>query len=174
MSNPDSFIDEVTEEVRRDRLFAMFRKYGWIGVAIVLEDVDVRETAQAIFGNAFFNNGQVCLAVKRAYVHADIYDAMCGELARLAEEAVVDDGLQQGTQLLQACVDQLTALRRIGGYAATPDCSNLNALQTGLTVSVNPDATVQYCPTGLQCRQIEVQVAGNGFNTRPVTLLWVN
>ncbi|MCR8726330.1 hypothetical protein [Frigidibacter sp. ROC022] len=36
-SNPDSFIDEVTEEVRRDRLFALFRRYGWIGVlAIVL------------------------------------------------------------------------------------------------------------------------------------------
>ncbi len=36
MSNPDSFIDEVTEEVRRDRLFALFRKYGWIGVVVVL------------------------------------------------------------------------------------------------------------------------------------------
>jgi hypothetical protein len=35
MSNPDSFIDEVTEEVRRDRLFAMFRKYGWIGGVLV-------------------------------------------------------------------------------------------------------------------------------------------
>ena len=37
MSNPDSFIEEVTEEVRRDRLFALFRKYGWIALlAIVL------------------------------------------------------------------------------------------------------------------------------------------
>lgn len=36
MSNPDSFIDEVTEEVRRDRLFRLFRKYGWIGVLIIL------------------------------------------------------------------------------------------------------------------------------------------
>ena len=35
MSNPDSFIDEVTEEVRRDKLFATFRKYGWIGIALV-------------------------------------------------------------------------------------------------------------------------------------------
>lgn len=36
MSDSDSFIDEVTEEVRRDRLFAMFRRYGWIAaVAIV-------------------------------------------------------------------------------------------------------------------------------------------
>ena len=36
MSNPDHFIDEVTEELRRDRLFAMMRKYGWIGVLLVL------------------------------------------------------------------------------------------------------------------------------------------
>lgn len=36
MSNPDSFIDEVTEEVRRDRLFRLFRKYGWIGVLIIV------------------------------------------------------------------------------------------------------------------------------------------
>lgn len=36
MSNPDSFIEEVTEEVRRDRLFALFRKYGWIGGVVVV------------------------------------------------------------------------------------------------------------------------------------------
>jgi len=36
LSNPDSFIEEVTEEVRRDRLFALFRKYGWIGGIAVL------------------------------------------------------------------------------------------------------------------------------------------
>lgn len=37
MSNSDSFIDEVTEEVRKDRLFQLFRRYGWIaGVVIVL------------------------------------------------------------------------------------------------------------------------------------------
>lgn len=36
MSNPENFIDEVTEEVRRDKLFAMMRKYGWIAVALVV------------------------------------------------------------------------------------------------------------------------------------------
>lgn len=36
MSNPESFIDEVTEEVRRDKLFGYFRRYGWIGIVAVL------------------------------------------------------------------------------------------------------------------------------------------
>ncbi|MCD1620351.1 hypothetical protein ACFSDD_07175 [Salipiger marinus] len=36
MSNSDSFIDEVTEEVRRDRLFTAMRRYGWIGVVAVV------------------------------------------------------------------------------------------------------------------------------------------
>ncbi len=36
MSNPESFIEEVTQEVRRERLFALFRKYGWIGALLVV------------------------------------------------------------------------------------------------------------------------------------------
>ena len=36
MSNPDSFIDEVREEVRKDRLYRMLRRYGWIGGLVVL------------------------------------------------------------------------------------------------------------------------------------------
>ena len=36
MSGTDSFIEEVSEEVRRDKLFAKMRKYGWIAVLLVL------------------------------------------------------------------------------------------------------------------------------------------
>lgn len=36
MSQTDSFIDEVTEEVRKDRLFGLMRRYGWIAVLVVL------------------------------------------------------------------------------------------------------------------------------------------
>jgi hypothetical protein len=36
LSNTDSFIDEVTEEVRRDRFYAGLRRYGWIGALLVL------------------------------------------------------------------------------------------------------------------------------------------
>ncbi|SNX67654.1 hypothetical protein SAMN05878503_101291 [Cereibacter ovatus] len=48
MSNPESFIDEVTEEVRRDRMFGYFRRYGWIAVLAVL----------LIVGGAAFNEWQ--------------------------------------------------------------------------------------------------------------------
>jgi len=36
VSETDSFIEEVTEEVRRDKLFALMRKYGWIAILAVL------------------------------------------------------------------------------------------------------------------------------------------
>ncbi|WP_295315502.1 hypothetical protein [Roseobacter sp.] len=36
MSDTDGFISEVNEEVRRDRLFALLRRYGWIGGLIVV------------------------------------------------------------------------------------------------------------------------------------------
>jgi len=36
VSETDSFIEEVSEEVRRDKLFALMRKYGWIGIVAVL------------------------------------------------------------------------------------------------------------------------------------------
>ncbi|MFA5539456.1 MAG: hypothetical protein WCZ72_06065 [Gemmobacter sp.] len=35
MSNSDSFFNEVAEEVRRERLFRLFRRYGWIGAVLV-------------------------------------------------------------------------------------------------------------------------------------------
>ena len=35
MSETDSFINEVTEEVRRDRLFALFRRWAWLAVLVV-------------------------------------------------------------------------------------------------------------------------------------------
>lgn len=36
MSDTDSFIDEVSEEVRRDRLFALMKRYGWVAILAIL------------------------------------------------------------------------------------------------------------------------------------------
>lgn len=70
---------------------------GGNDAAIVLDDVDPKTAAPGIFEGAFQNSGQVCLALKRLYVHESIYDEMCSELAALADAAVVGDGLEQGT-----------------------------------------------------------------------------
>ncbi|MGA8709126.1 MAG: aldehyde dehydrogenase family protein [Steroidobacteraceae bacterium] len=72
---------------------------GGNDAAIVLDDVDVKETAAKVFQGAMFNSGQVCLAIKRVYVPESMYDAMCAELTRLANAAVVGDGLDPATQL---------------------------------------------------------------------------
>lgn len=72
---------------------------GGNDAGIVLDDVDPKTAAPKIFQSAFQNSGQVCIAMKRLYVHESIYDSMCEELVSLARAAVVGDGLQQGTQL---------------------------------------------------------------------------
>lgn len=65
MSDADSFIEEVTEEVRRDRLFALFRKYGWIAVlAVVL-----------LVGGASWNEWQKARARAAAQAFGDALDA---------------------------------------------------------------------------------------------------
>ena len=45
MSNNESFIQEVSEEVRRDRLYRILKKWGWIGIAVIV----------ALVGGASFN-----------------------------------------------------------------------------------------------------------------------
>jgi acyl-CoA reductase-like NAD-dependent aldehyde dehydrogenase len=66
---------------------------GGNDAAIVLEDVDIEKVAPAIFWAAFANSGQICVAIKRLYVHESIYEPFCKELARLAREAKVGDGM---------------------------------------------------------------------------------
>jgi acyl-CoA reductase-like NAD-dependent aldehyde dehydrogenase len=72
---------------------------GGNDAAIVLDDVDPREVAPKLLAGAMRNAGQVCLAIKRLYVHDSHYEAFCEELGRLARETIVGDGLKQGTQM---------------------------------------------------------------------------
>jgi acyl-CoA reductase-like NAD-dependent aldehyde dehydrogenase len=72
---------------------------GGNDAGIVLDDVDPKKVAPGIFEGAFQNSGQVCLAIKRLYVHETVYDEICDELVTLANNAVVDDGSKQGTKL---------------------------------------------------------------------------
>jgi acyl-CoA reductase-like NAD-dependent aldehyde dehydrogenase len=72
---------------------------GGNDAAIVLDDANIKEIAPKIYGAAMHNSGQVCIAIKRVYVHDSQYDAMCEELSKLANQAVLGDGLEQGTTM---------------------------------------------------------------------------
>jgi hypothetical protein len=93
LSNPDSFIEEVTEEVRRDRLFGLFRKYGWIGGVVVV----------ALVGGAAWSEWSKSRAEARAQAFGDaIIDALdtgTPDERRAALSAITADGEQ--TALLQ-------------------------------------------------------------------------
>jgi hypothetical protein len=88
VSNPDSFIDEVSEEVRRERLFVLLRRYGWIGILLVLVIVggaagyEWRQSRLAAQAQA---RGDALLA---AQVEADA-ETRTAALARIAQEAPV-------------------------------------------------------------------------------------
>ncbi|KQT35303.1 aldehyde dehydrogenase [Sphingomonas sp. Leaf412] len=71
---------------------------GGNDAAIVLPDVDVDAVAKQVFAAAFGNSGQICVAVKRLYIHADIYDRFAAALTDLARAAKVGDGAEQGTR----------------------------------------------------------------------------
>lgn len=72
---------------------------GGNDAAIVLDDMDPKVAARKVFDAAMLNAGQICLAAKRAYVPASMYDAFVAELAVLAKEHVVDDGMKPGVQM---------------------------------------------------------------------------
>ncbi len=72
MANEDSFINEVTEEVRRDRLFALMRRYGWIAVLLVI----------VVVGGASWNEWRKASAQAAAEAKGDaLLTALQGETA---------------------------------------------------------------------------------------------
>jgi hypothetical protein len=107
LSNPDSFIEEVTEEVRRDRLFGLFRKYGWIGVLLVV----------GIVGGAAWNEWSKSRAAARAETFGDaLLDALDqgSPEERVAALAAVPANGQQG-----AILQLIMAADTTGDKAAT-------------------------------------------------------
>ncbi|ETD81413.1 hypothetical protein ACTTAL_11985 [Rhodobacter capsulatus] len=121
MDHTDSFIDEVTEEVRRDRLFAAFRKYGWIGVVAIL----------GLVGGSAYVEWSKTQRQARAEAFGDgILSALEAENPTEALAALPVAGPQGGMRKLltaaQAAEDgkvdlALADLRAVAGDATLPD-----------------------------------------------------
>ncbi|KAK1253466.1 hypothetical protein MKX07_001543 [Trichoderma sp. CBMAI-0711] len=64
--------------------------------AIILPDVDVDKVAEKVALYAFLNSGQVCLNLKRIYVHDAIYDQFRDAMVRHVRAYALGDGAQPG------------------------------------------------------------------------------
>lgn len=67
--------------------------------AIICADVDPATIAPKIATLALINSGQVCIAVKRIYIHESIYTAVVAAMVDYVKHLVVGDGQQEGTFL---------------------------------------------------------------------------
>lgn len=118
MSNNESFIDEVNEEVQRDRLFILMRKYGWIGILAVIllvggtaynewRKAQDRAAAEAL-GDAFLaavNEDEPDARIEAlAAVEAEGDAAILRDLLRAAEMVAADD-LAGASDLLNQVAD---------------------------------------------------------------------
>jgi acyl-CoA reductase-like NAD-dependent aldehyde dehydrogenase len=72
---------------------------GGNDAAIVLDDVDPAEVADVIFGRAFNNAGQICMAVKRVFVPESMHDALVEKFAEKARALRVGNGLDEGVEM---------------------------------------------------------------------------
>lgn len=108
----DSFINEVTEEVRRDRLFALFRRFGWIALAIILIIVAGtawREYSRAQSRAAAESWGDAVLAAQRSDNPAEALMALDAggsaeraALGHLLSAGAMDDDSAAIEKILQA------------------------------------------------------------------------
>ena len=65
--------------------------------AIVLEDVDLEDTAENIVKGAFSYSGQRCTAVKRVLVMDEIADSLVGKIKELVEKLKVGNPMDGST-----------------------------------------------------------------------------
>ncbi len=108
MSENDSFIEEVSDEVRRDKLFGFFKKYLWVFIAIVI----------FIVGGAAVN--EYLKARKETEAQA-VGEALLAAQATDDAGAFADIAANGGTTAILARLDQAAVLAFEGqaGAAAT-------------------------------------------------------
>jgi acyl-CoA reductase-like NAD-dependent aldehyde dehydrogenase len=67
--------------------------------AIICADVDIKATAPKIAQLALMNSGQICIAIKRIYIHASIFDEFLAAMVEAVKTFTVGDGFKEGVFL---------------------------------------------------------------------------
>lgn len=67
---------------------------GGNDAAIVLADADVQAITPKLIAAAFENTGQICMAIKRLYVHESLYSELCDALVKHTAKVHVGSGFE--------------------------------------------------------------------------------
>jgi phenylacetaldehyde dehydrogenase len=78
-----------------DTLKRLTLELGGNDAGIVLPDADPEAIAEGLFWGAFINTGQTCAALKRLYVHEDLYEQVCEALTAYASQVPMGVGLEE-------------------------------------------------------------------------------
>jgi acyl-CoA reductase-like NAD-dependent aldehyde dehydrogenase len=133
-----------------DNLTPISLELGAKDAAIVLEDADLERAANGIVFGAFFNAGQTCLSIERAFVVDAVYDEFVERVAALADqlrtgtEGEYDVGPISTAAQLRVVEDQLEdallrGARVVAGGRRASDGSNVFLP----TVLVDVDASMK-------------------------------
>ncbi|MFP6561124.1 aldehyde dehydrogenase family protein [Paraburkholderia sp. B3] len=82
-----------------DNMTRFSLELGGKNPAVMLADIDVDEAVQRVAAGAFLNQGQVCAAVSRVYVHRSRYRQMAEGIAAAATAMTLGPGLDPGAQI---------------------------------------------------------------------------
>ena len=118
----------VMESAAKD-LKRITLELGGNDAAIVMPDVDVDAVAEQLFEGAFHNTAQVCVATKRLFIHAEIYDRLRDRLHQLAKELPVGDGAEQGNRY--GPIQNEAQYRRVVGLLDDARANGLTLLEGG-------------------------------------------
>ena len=138
MSDTDSFIDEVTEEVRRDRLFGYFRRYGWIAAVVIL----------GLVGGTAYNEWSKSAAAQVAQARGDaLLDALdmeddAASIAVLSAIATQEGG-DVVASFLAAGSDKNQAANLLGAIAENTDQPEYIRDLARLKLVTTPDSVSQ-------------------------------
>lgn len=117
VSETDSFIEEVSEEVRRDRLFVLMRKYGWIGIVAVL----------LLVGGAAYNEWRKANEMASAQQLGDSLMQALEQEDSAARAAALAEVVAEGGQS-HGLVNMLLANEQLDAGDKTAAAATLNAL----------------------------------------------
>ena len=142
MSNTDSFIDEVSEEVRRDRLFKVYKKYGWILVVLVVAIVGGAAWNEYSKANRIAQSEAAGRALQAANEAGDA--ALLNDLANSNSDTAVIAQLQQAAILAGADdaegAKAITTLAEIVNAADASDALRQRAQELTIALGGSLDA----------------------------------